>query len=66
MAAPVLAPDGRAAGMLVALEPAPRLWTEGELKRLEDLAHLISQEVMLRASFATLGIMARERALMRK
>ncbi len=62
MAAPVLAPDGRAAGMLVALERSPRLWSDGEMKRLEDLAHLISQEIMLRASFATLGILARERS----
>ncbi len=61
MAAPVFAPDGRAAGMLIALDRSPRLWGNGELKQLEDLAHLISQEVMLRASFATLGILARER-----
>lgn len=62
MAAPVLAPDGRAAGMLAALERSPRLWTSKELAQLEDLAHLISQEIILRASFATLGIMARERS----
>lgn len=62
MAAPVFGPDGQSTGMLVAFDRSPRLWTDGELKRLEDLAHLISQEVMLRASFATLGILARERS----
>lgn len=65
MASPVLAPDGRAAGMLTALDLSPRLWTIREVKQIEDLAYLISQEVILRASFATLGIMARERSLFR-
>ncbi len=65
MAAPVMAPDGRAAGMLAVMGERPRHWTSRDISKLEDLAYLISQEIILRASFATLGILARERSRFR-
>ncbi len=61
LGAPVLAPDGEVIGLLAVFTTGARLWTDKELERLKELANLIDQEIMLRASFATLGILARER-----
>ena len=61
LGAPVHGPDLKAVGVLVATHPIPRDWHVTDGKKLEDLAHLISQEIMLRASFETLRIMSAER-----
>ena len=61
LACPVYGPDTEAVGVLAAFDKEPRAWTGQEKSKLESLAHLISQELILRASFETLRIMARER-----
>ena len=59
--APVLGPDSSPIGILGAMSCTPRRWTLMNRKVQEDLAHLVSQEIMLRASFATLRIINQER-----
>lgn len=58
---PVQGPGSEAIGVLAAIHSAPREWNGAAVKKIEDLAHLISQEIMLRASFETLRIMSTER-----
>ncbi len=58
---PVYGPDRDAIGVLAATHSAPREWNMAALKKMENLAYLVSQEIMLRASFETLRIMAAER-----
>lgn len=58
LAAPVLGPDMAPVGALVAFDTKLRIWTDPERKRLENFAYLITQEIILRASFATLEIMS--------
>ena len=43
------------------MDLAPVDWTPHQSKLLEDLAFLLSQQIMLKASFATLKIMSAER-----
>ncbi len=64
LACPVYGPDTEPVGALAAFDTQPRAWTKEQKTKLESLAHLISQELILRASFETLRIMARERGQM--
>ncbi len=61
LAAPVAGPDTYAIGALAAFDTKPRVWSAIKQRQIEDLAYLITQEVMLHASFATLELMASER-----
>ena len=61
LGSPVHGPDKLAVGVLAAMHHEARAWTSAECRKIEDLAHLISQEIMLRASFETLRIMSAER-----
>ncbi|MEM7718360.1 MAG: GAF domain-containing protein [Pseudomonadota bacterium] len=58
LAAPVLGPDMSPIGALVAFDRNARDWTEQERERLENFAYLVTQEIILRASFATIEIMS--------
>ena len=62
LAAPVYGPSQEAVGVLAAVRDTPHYWSKGESRILEDLAHLISQEILLRASIQTLKIMSSERS----
>ncbi|MEL7150392.1 MAG: hypothetical protein AAGK71_06645 [Pseudomonadota bacterium] len=62
LAATVAGPDRYPLGALVAFDTKVREWSPMKAKQLKDLAYLITQEVMLHASFATLELMADEQA----
>lgn len=62
LAAPVYGPDQDAIGCLVAIRTAIHAWTAAEIATMENFAHLITQEVILRASFQTLKIISSERS----
>lgn len=62
LAAPVYGPDQDAIGCLVAVRTAAYAWTPSEIATMENFAHLITQEVVLRASFQTLKIISSERS----
>ena len=47
---PVRDPDGHVLGSLCALEPAPRTWTDDDVRALGDLAALLTTELALRAA----------------
>lgn len=65
LGAPVFGPTCEPVGVLAAIELSQRSWTRAECRKLDDLAHLISQEIMLRASVETLRIMSEERDWMK-
>lgn len=65
LAAPVLGPDQYPIGALTVFDHRARIWPQMDHARLENLAYLITQEVILRASFATLELMAVERSSLR-
>lgn len=58
LAAPVLGPDMAPIGALVAFDTDLREWTDQDKKRLDNFAYLVTQEIFLRASFATIEIMS--------
>lgn len=60
LSVPVFGPDIPPAGVLAAIQCEPRDWTAEDLTRMENLAYLVSQEIILRASFETLRIMSRD------
>ena len=62
IAAPVYGPGREAIGALAAVQKTPRRWTYDEVKKLEEQAYLISQEILLRASIQTLQIISSEKA----
>lgn len=61
LAAPVAGPDGQPIGALAVFDTAARNWPKMDYQRIENLAYLITQEVILRASFATLELMSGDR-----
>ncbi|MEO1537247.1 MAG: GAF domain-containing protein [Pseudomonadota bacterium] len=61
LAAPVEGPDGEPIGALAVFDATSRDWPSLDHERLSNLAYLITQEVILCASFATLELMATER-----
>lgn len=63
LASAVFGPDEKPIGALVAFDAAPRIWSELDVQNLGNLAYLITQEVTLHASFATLELMSVEKAL---
>jgi hypothetical protein len=58
IAASVFGPDQRPVGALVGFGANPRRWTRMQKRQIADLAYLITQEIALYASFATLGIIS--------
>ncbi len=44
---PLTGSDGHTVGALCAVDHRPRVWTDDELARLDDLAHLCSREIVL-------------------
>ncbi len=58
--APVYGPGREPVGALAAIHKMPRRWKYDEIKKLEEQAHLISQEILLRASIQTLRIISSE------
>ena len=48
-------------GILAAMHKSAHYWTFREAKIVEDMAYLLSQQVMLKASFETLRIISDER-----
>lgn len=61
LAASVYGPDEQPIGALVGFGGCPRIWSASQKRKIVDLAYLITQEVALYASFATLEIIARDR-----
>lgn len=61
LATAVVGPDQQVVGALAAWNRYSRAWTPGDISKIGELGYLISQEIALRASFATLRIMATER-----
>ncbi len=57
----VCGPADEPIGVLAAMHNTPHDWTFREAKLVEDMAFLMSQQIMLKASFATLKIMSAER-----
>ena len=57
----VQGPADEPIGVLGAMHPQPHVWTYREARLVEDMAYLLSQQIMLKASFATLRIMSEER-----
>lgn len=64
IACPIYGPDTEAIGVLMAVRSDPHVWSIDERKTAEDMAYLVSQEVILRASFETLRIMSSERGVL--
>lgn len=62
LTAAVAGPDKAPIGALAVFDVKPRNWLPMKQKQLKDMAYLITQEVMLHASFATLELMAGERS----
>ena len=60
-AVPVFGPDTVPVGVLAAFEREAREWSPEEVSKVEDLAYLASQEIVLRASFETLRLLAQNR-----
>lgn len=58
IASAVRGPDEKPIGALVALDAKPRNWSEVDIQNMSNLAYLITQEVTLQASFATLQLMS--------
>lgn len=63
IACPIYGPDTEAIGVFAAFKTNAHVWSLPEKKLAEDMAYLVSQEVILRASFETLRIMASERSI---
>lgn len=61
LAAPVYGPGEDPIGALVAYRRTPHFWCPRESHMLVELAYLITQEVMLQASFETLRLIQLER-----
>ena len=61
LGAVVQGPADEPIGVLAAMRQAPHNWTFREARLVEDMAYLMSQQIMLKASFATLKIMSAER-----
>ena len=61
LAVAVLGPDGNPVGALASFDTKPRVWAALQRHALRNLAYLITQEITLHASFATLEIMAGKR-----
>ena len=61
LSAPVYGPAREHIGALIVLSNVPREWAELERMELKDQAHLLSKQVLLRASLETLKRMSRER-----
>ncbi len=59
----VAGPDGQPVGVLAALDPEIRFWTLQDAARADEIAYLISQQIMLRAALETLRIISRERRI---
>ena len=57
----VQGPADEPIGVLAAMHMTPHDWTFREAKLVEDMAYLMSQQILLKASFATLRIMSAER-----
>ena len=58
---PVHGPAGVIVGVLAAMSDTPRQWTRSDRKTMEDSAYLLSQRIMLKASFETLRLVSAER-----
>jgi hypothetical protein len=58
IASAVHGPDEKPIGALVAMDKTARKWDTLDLQNVENLAYLITQEVTLRASFATLQLIS--------
>ena len=61
MGAIVRGPADEALGILAVMHQTPHFWTFHEAKMLEDMAYLLSQQILLKASFETLRLMSAER-----
>ena len=61
MATPVYGPETEPLGVLAAINYGQHDWSRLEQDKLDSLAHLVSQEIVLRASLETLRIMSKER-----
>ena len=57
----VRGPANEPIGVLSAMRHKPSTWTLQDNRLIGDLAYLLSQQIMLKASFATLKIMSSER-----
>lgn len=57
----VRGPADEPVGVLAAMQKTPHVWSFQNAKLVEDMAYLMSQQIMLKASFATLRIMSAER-----
>ena len=57
----VRGPADEPIGVLAAMQMSPHEWTFRDAKLVEEMAYLMSQQIMLKASFATLRIMKAER-----
>ena len=62
---PVFGPETTPLAMLVLMSDERRTWSDADCTGLENLAHLISQELILKASFETLHIMRRQQTPIR-
>lgn len=59
----VRGPADEPIGVLSAMRLKPSDWTHQDTRLIGELAYLLSQQIMLKASFATLKIMSSERKL---
>ena len=57
----VKGPADEPIGVLSAMHPSTYDWTFHDVKLIGDLGYLLSQQIMLKASFETLKIMSAER-----
>lgn len=58
LGAPFHDPAGEPIGVLAVADDVRRTWRDAEIAMLEELAHILSQQVLLRASLYTLKILS--------
>ena len=61
LGSPVLGPGGEVAGVLAMMSDKPVVWNALSIERAENLAYLLNQLIMFRASMETLRMIASER-----
>lgn len=61
LATAVFGPEPEPIGAFACFNQTPRHWSVTDLEDVGELAHLITQEIILRASFETMRLMANKR-----
>ncbi|MXQ08479.1 GAF domain-containing protein [Alphaproteobacteria bacterium GH1-50] len=59
LGAPILDPANTAIGTLCVFDDKPRLWSHRQREQIGEMAHLVDQSILLKASLATIRLLSR-------